>query len=212
MKMIDIYENDFFQNCKFTLKEASKNDANKEDIKYMTESNFPAINFDKAKENYIKDMALHSTPLSNDALLIINGRLMFIEFKDGNMKKEIFDVRRKIFESLLIFLDIINETIKYSRNNISYILVYNEEVNEKYIKEIIEERKMEVSKRLGKNEVLESSAFNFISKTISNYANYQMDIFGLEKQFKKLYFKDVYTYNKEEFENFLAQETAATVS
>ena len=208
MKMIDIYEHDFFHNCRCTLKEASKNDAKKDDIKYMTESKLPAINFDKAKDNYIKDMELSSTPLSNDALLIINGRLMFIEFKDGHMDKEIYDVRRKIFESLLIVLDILDKTIKYSRDNISYILVYNEQVNEEYINKIIETRKKEEAKKLGKNEVLESSAFNLLSKTISNYANYQMDIFGLEKHFKKLYFKDVHTYSKEEFEKFLTQETA----
>lgn len=210
--MIDIYEHAFFQNCKCTLKETSKNDAKKDDIKYMTESTLPAINFDKAKENYIKDMKLSSTPLSNDALLLINGELIFIEFKDGYMKNEIYKVKRKIFESLLIVLDVFDKTIKYSRDHISYILVYNEQVNEKYINSIIEDRKMEDAKKLEKNEVLESTAFNLLSKTISNYANYHMDIFGLEKQFKKLYFKDVHTYSKEEFENFLAQETTAVGS
>ena len=49
------------------------------------------------------------------------------------MKNEIHGVRRKIFESLLLFCDITDTTISFSRKHVSYMLVYNQERSKQYI-------------------------------------------------------------------------------
>lgn len=106
--MINIEEFKYLFDCKSKLKETSLNDSGN---KYMSESTIDVINFDKVKGKYIGDIKVEMTPSSNDALLVLADELIFIEFKDGNMKDEIHNVRRKNFESLLILLDIINKTI-----------------------------------------------------------------------------------------------------
>lgn len=54
--------------------------------------------------------------------------MIFIEFKNGIISQTVnYELRLKIYESLLILLDIINENISFSRKKISYILVYNED-------------------------------------------------------------------------------------
>ena len=47
----------------------------------------------------------------------------FIEFKNGSIESE--NIRNKINESLHIFNDTINENLKYDREHVDYILVYN---------------------------------------------------------------------------------------
>lgn len=181
-----------------TLKETSKNDANKKNILYMVESEFPVIDFDKVKERYVSNLNLMDTPKSNDALLEFNEKLYFIEFKDGNIKSEIYGVRRKIYESLLIFCDIVGKNISFTRKNINYILVYNKEKSKEYIKEIMEKRKRE-SSTLSKKEMNESLAFDRFIDIMGDLSKKKIDIFGLEKQFKNIYFQEVYTYDKQEF-------------
>lgn len=75
----------------------------------MTNSEIQVINFDKVKESYISEMKLPNTPCSNDALYIgKDEKIFFVEFKNGVMKKEkIFNVYYKIYDSLLIFNDIV---------------------------------------------------------------------------------------------------------
>ncbi len=186
--MIDIQEYDIFIKNKSTLKETSKDDADKKDIKYMTSSEFEVIDFDGVKDDYIKTLKLEDTPKSNDALYIKDTGLYFIEFKNGNMKKEIHKVRRKIFDSLLIFTDIINKGISYTRENINYILVYNKDY------------RPNPTGKLDKDEVQESKELDKLAGFIIKHGRLESDPFELKKQFERLYFKKVYTWTAEEFE------------
>ena len=204
--MIKLQDYEEFQEFT-TLKETSKNDADKKDVLYMVDSEFPVIDFDKVKERYISNLSLMDTPKSNDALLQLDGKLYFIEFKDGNIKSEIYGIRRKIYESLLIFCDIVGKNISFTRENMNYILVYNKENSKKYIQEMIDKRKKE-SSTLSKKEMNESLAFEQFRDIMGDLSKKKIDIFGLEKQFKNMYFHEVYTYDKREFiEEFVSKLT-----
>lgn len=98
---------------------------------YMTNSEIQVINFDKVKESYIREMNLSNIPCSNDALYIgKDKKLFFVEFKNGVIKKsDIFNIYNKIYDSLLIFNDIIGENISFCRQHLYFILVYNERKN-----------------------------------------------------------------------------------
>lgn len=185
-----------FKENKSSLKETSK-DSDSSNPECMTNSEIEVINFDKVKESYIKDMKLSYTPCSNDALYIDkNGELYFIEFKNGIIKPHtIFNVYNKIYDSLLIFNDIVGKNISFCREHVNFILVYNEGKNlsgnydneNKNSFKDCEIKNQDSSKaRIGKY---------FYSKAKKKYIR-----FGLER-FEKLYFHEVFTYTEQEFED-----------
>lgn len=176
-----------FKDCMTTFKETSYDKDGKEPG-YMTNSEIQVINFDKVKDCYIKDMSLSSIPCPNDALYIgKNNKIFFVEFKNGDLeknKKMIFNVYNKIYDSLLIFNDIVQRNISFCRENLYFILVYNESKN------CSEEREV----------TQEDSPKAMISKRIHSKAKKKFVRFGLDK-FEKIYFKEVFTYTESEFEN-----------
>lgn len=176
-----------FKDNMTTFKETSYDKDGKEP-RYMTNSEIQVINFDKVKNWYIKDMFLSSTPCSNDALYIgKDNKIFFVEFKNGALeknKKMIFNVYNKIYDSLLIFNDIVHQNISFCRENLYFILVYNESKNS------YEECETKQ----------EDSPKAMISKLIHNKAKKKFVRFGLDK-FEKIYFKEVFTYTESEFEN-----------
>lgn len=178
-----------FKDNMSSFKETS-HDTDSEVPGYMTDSEIQVINFDKVKESYIKNMSLSNTPCSNDALYIGSKKLCFVEFKNGVMNRnKVFNVYNKIYDSLLIFNDIIKENISFCRNNLYFILVYNEGKNP-----------------YEKNETKqEDSSKAIISKYVHNKAKKKFVRFGLDK-FEKIYFKAVFTYTESEFENIFLTE------
>lgn len=176
-----------FKDCMTTFKETSYDKDGKEPG-YMTNSEIQVINFDKVKNCYVKDMSLSSIPCSNDALYIgKNNKIFFVEFKNGDLeknKKMVFNVYNKIYDSLLIFNDIVHQNISFCRENLYFILVYNESKNSS------EERETKQ----------EDSPKAKISKSIHNKAKKKFVRFGFDK-FEKIYFKEVFTYTESEFEN-----------
>ena len=176
-----------FKDNMTTFKETSYDKDGKEP-RYMTNSEIQVINFDKVKNWYIKDMFLSSTPCSNDALYIgKDNKIFFVEFKNGALeknKKMIFNVYNKIYDSLLIFNDIVHQNISFCRENLYFILVYNESKNS------YEECETKQ----------EDSPKAMISKLIHNKAKKKFVRFGLDN-FEKIYFKEVFTYTESEFEN-----------
>lgn len=192
MKNKDILGLPIFCNHETTLKNTSYNDAAH---RYMTESLLPVVDFDDVKTEYVRMYSCSPTPQSNDALAIIDGELYFIEFKDGNMRREIHGVKRKIFESLLLFCDIINATISFTRKRVNYILVYNKQKSEAYIKYLLE-----------REEVQETPSLDSLMDDLGKLAHHNIDYFGLRQQFQNIYFKEVYTYKKEDFNEWLGQK------
>lgn len=187
--MLDLSNYPIFENNKKTLKETSKDDpAGGEKIEYMTESEYPVISFDDVKNNYVKELGLSEIPRSNDALLALpDGSLVFVEFKNGYLdKKDQHDIRKKIFDSMLIFTDIVGEGISKTRKEMDYVLVYNQTKNP-------------CETPNPKTAVAESSARDTIAKKLASLGNTSYAKFGLDI-FKNYCFRDVYTYTTQDFE------------
>lgn len=176
MEIEKIVMPEWLKNYETTLKETSKSEPVSGDVSYMTESLIKAIQFDQVVHNYIREFHLRTIPASNDALLEQRGEYYFIEFKSGSLKdrKKIADVKRKIFESLLIFGDLFEKTISFSRKHMTYVLVYEPEKNQQ--------------------------ALTGIMQAVGGLAKRPADIFGLRGQFCGVYFKDVYTLSGKELD------------
>ncbi len=171
--MIDINSIDEFRKAYCSLKECSK-DKHDSQVLYMTESEMRVVNFDQVKDHYISRLSVSETPKSSDALYQNSeGKLFFIEFKNGKIdRKDEFGLKLKIYDSLLIFLDIIKNFVDFTRKELSFILVYDEEKNPK---------------------------MDSFPKLLFKRAKGEIIRFGLER-FKRLYFYEVYTVTKSEFE------------
>jgi len=141
---VDIYQT-LLKNFSSTLKEASYDSINKE---YMTENEAKVVNLDI----YAKNISENITPRSCDALFFYEAKQKWylIEFKNGilfyecmkckgcikcekcpkckTMEKK-YEIKEKIFESLLLLTKELNETIDFFQKNMTFILVYNKSKN-----------------------------------------------------------------------------------
>lgn len=163
-----------FNNCLTTLKQTSKTAK-----VYMVESKIKAVDFDKVKENYCSLCSCpDNMPKSVDAVIENKDRIVFIEFKSGKLNKELGNLKHKIKDSLLIFCDITNKNISFTRENVDFILVFDKEKNKDSFRDISD---------------------HFIEKS----ANKNI-YFGLHA-FKSLYFKNVYTFDVEEFLGYIKE-------
>lgn len=186
MTNINIF--DIFKNSTSTIRQISKDDSNNE---YMTDCNLMAINFDKVSKKYCKNLSLFSVE-SNDALFALkNGKCTtFIEFKNGYIDKTTqYKLVKKIYDSMLVFMDVTKTNISETRDFLNYILVYNENKNADN----------------PKTEYHESESRDFIDKTILEYGKEVHIKYGLDF-FKGYCFKEVNTYTKKEFENLFVSK------
>ena len=97
---------------------------------------------------------------------------------------------------MLIMNDITKVSISYSRHNMIYILVYNNEVNLKTKDEQL------LAKQNDKKAVSSSYEYKAIVKQFSKYSKEEYVCFGLNI-FKNYIFKDVHTYDKDEFNQYI---------
>lgn len=102
----------------------------------------------------------------------------------GKLKGKTDELKRKISDSLLIFSDITEKPLSYIRDNINYILVYNEKKN---------------SNLPNENQMNPSVNRTQIGNIVTKLANRKFIKFGLGF-YEKLFFNEVFTYTKEEFE------------
>lgn len=179
------------------LKDTSKDKHEPNNSTYMTESNKTAVNFDAVKDDYVKKMRLSEMLASCDALFEDGeGAIIFTEFKNGALKKnKQSDLRKKIYDSVLIFMDITLMNLREMRQKAKYILVYNETAN----KENKDDAEL-IKKQT--NEVQPSGEFDLIAKTFSKWGKKEYVCFGLKK-FQNYCFKEVHTYTEKEFESYM---------
>ncbi|MDO5383174.1 MAG: hypothetical protein Q4F06_10735 [Eubacteriales bacterium] len=171
----------------------------------MINSHLLVCSFDKVKEWYVSEKVPYSNPnpKSNDALYFGEHESFFIEFKNGRITDAVnYEINKKIYDSLFILFDLEYtdkngrnvSSISYTRTNMTYILVYNEELyaqnNPTKQTEIGIKRQTEKSK---------SRHRDALYKTVRGLANKEFILFGLD-QFKNYLFKNVYTYTEKEFE------------
>lgn len=182
--------------------------------KYMVHSQLTVCDFDKVKDWYISNKIpfVRPTPKSNDALYFGEQECYFIEFKNGTIDGKLnFEINKKIYDSLFILFDLqytdkngeLVNSISYTRKNMNYILVYNEEkysedretMQTKEGKKRQKERRQEGASKSGHRDKL--------YKAIGRLAKDDFILFGLD-QFENYFFKNVYTYTEKEFEqNFV---------
>lgn len=122
--MIELADYAIFQAHKNSLHELSKDDSDYNNIVYMTDSKIAAVDFDAVKREYANELGLsEEVAASADALLDAADGIAFIEFKNGKVNNR--NVKDKVRDSLLIFCDIVQKELSYTRENVDFILVYN---------------------------------------------------------------------------------------
>ena len=172
---------------------------------YMTESTLPCFDFDGIKEWYIKEKIpnVKPSPASNDALLIGENGMVFIEFKNGKIDNaENNRIIQKIYDSLLILFDRavdmgwfredFQADISYTRNHMEYVLVYNEE---KYASRF---PTAQTKKGMERQKLQASVCRDKINKYVRRRGNRALVKFGLDR-FRGYVFKEVYTLTESEF-------------
>lgn len=190
-----------------TLKDTSYDEDNNV---YMVDCELEVCSFDDVKEWYVKNRIplAKPNPKSNDALFFDKEEGFFIEFKNGKINNAVnFELNKKIYDSLLMLFDLgyvdSNErevdSISYTRENMNYILVYNEE---KYL-QVGATRQTKEGFDRQKVEVTASKHRDLLFSTVKKLANDELIKFGLD-QFRNYLFKNVHTYTVKEFEeNFI---------
>ena len=129
-----------FLNAESTIRNVSYDDCNDE---YMCDSQMKIYDFDMIKDWYAGNLNNSETGnniKSNDALYCDGNRFTFIEFKNGKIDRSTrIGLRIKALDSVIILCDSKTEASKlvpnfvgnasYTRENVDYILVYNESKN-----------------------------------------------------------------------------------
>lgn len=194
-KMRNLIKYPLFSTHRTTLKKASCDDGSGVK-KYMTNSLLEVVDFDKIKNDYLKECKLAEKPESNDALLEDDkGNYVFVEFKNGFIgKKIVFELQKKIYDSVFMFSGVTSLGIPVLRESLNYILVYNDKANCGNEDKVLQEK--------CKYIVSSSPSFDRIGKTTAKWANKEYVCFGLSF-FKGFCFKEVHTYTQGEFKRYL---------
>ena len=157
-----------------TLKKTSEDDS-KTPCVYLTKCKTSVINFDEVKKVYLKNRGLlEGDSMSVDALYKLpSDVLCMVEFKNGDFTSA--EIIEKAMSSVLIFNDITNTNIKFTRENMVFVLVYNSAVKKVNHRQLVANRKANLSKK-------------------------KYSFFGLE-HLNGLCFKDVEEIDKSEFDS-----------
>ena len=190
--MVNLNKYTIFTDHIKSLKEISADDADQNNIVYMTESSLKAVDFDAVKDAYQHNLKLEGEHArSVDAVITTDNSIVFIEFKNGDMKNQKAPVKEKLRDSLLIFGGITGTDINFDRENVDFVLVYNEDKNP-------------LPNQFTKGMVQSSPSLTFIAKHIAQRGKEEFVLFDLDR-FKHLYFREVHTYTVTEFENYLTK-------
>ena len=173
---------------KESLRETSKDDRDPNDIQYMTSSETEVVNFDLVKRRYVNGLGLSEDAITSvDAIVPLEDRILFVEFKNGRVNNR--NIKDKARDSLLVFLGIIGGDITFSRSNIDFVVVYNLEKNP-------------LPKQAEKGQLQETPSRVYIADRFMGKAKKEFICFDLER-YEKLYFRNIHTYSKEGFEEYL---------
>lgn len=177
--MKEILNQELFNKNIRSLKDISLDKSNDQ---YMVKLPNKAIDFDNFKKDYCRKINSHQNNTSSaDALFYHQDKLLMVEFKNGQLAKMRHSdlemmLKNKMLHSLLMFCDVTGTTISFTRKNLVFILVYNEE----------------------KNKIFK----NKIRKHISSKAKTHIVRFGLDK-FPEFFYNDVQTLTAEQFVSYI---------
>ena len=165
-----------------TVKNISYDSGNTE---FMVNCREQIINFDKVTNSYLESINHGIDSISScDGLVFTDDLWIFIEFKNGKISNtgKHYKVKKKVPHSLNIFCDILGINISTTREKMIFILVYNKDKNK-------------ISDSECQNN---SNSKDFIIGHVFDKANKDPIGFGLHK-YKGVYFKEVHTFNVDEF-------------
>ncbi len=170
-----------------TLQSLSRDNSHEE---FLTDSTILAIGFDKVKKEYTDPLRLTETPCSVDALCLFeNDSLVFVEFKNGRLNSmEVFGLRKKVYDSLLIFQDISGINLTTLRSKATLVLVFRKDLNP--------------AEGDDRQSLPMAPSRDKIVSRLFELADKELIRFDLER-FKSYCFKDVHTYSPEEFDTYL---------
>lgn len=123
MKYTDYHD---IKTHKKSLRDCSYDSAHNES---MSQSDLVVIDFDAVKTSYLSQMGYSEEKAhSVDSLAYKkDGSACFIEFKNGDVKKEKTKINLKIRDSVLMLCDICRCRVSDTRKDVEFVLVYNEE-------------------------------------------------------------------------------------
>ena len=176
-------ELDIFKNNKKSLCEVSKDNSDKDKPVYMVGIEDIVIDFDAVKTGFCRKFNRSDEVFKSvDALFYseIKNKLIFVEFKNGNVKY----VKEKLKDSLLVFSNIVDVDLKFCRENLEYIVVYNYEKNKEYVeqekvKDRNKDRKEEQNKSQYLSEEYSEEYIEGFAKLVRKLAKDEIILWGL---------------------------------
>ncbi len=165
-----------FRNNKKSLQYTSR-DTDKDPVQFMTLDTRKVIDFDSVKTSVISKgfNERDNVARSADALFSTDKGIYIVEFKNGDFSS--IEISQKANDSILLFNYVTSKQIDYTRDNISFILVYNKEA-----KNITWETSLALHKAM-------------LGRT-------GLKAFGTDK-LKGFSYKDVFMVEKRDFDDFL---------
>ncbi|MDR1923478.1 MAG: hypothetical protein LBQ66_03800 [Planctomycetaceae bacterium] len=151
-----------------TFAKVSEDKANK---CVMIDRHLDVVDFDTYKERVASKFVPLMLPKSCDALWYADGLFYLIEFKNGTVNGR--ELWTKVFDSLLLLTEALDSTIEYTRENLVFVLVCQDDVYRSIIRDWISQRTRGTKDR----------------ESLGN----------LKRGLEKIYFKEVLVCNPTEF-------------
>ena len=198
-------EIDIFINNKKSLLEVSLDDSDEKNPVNMVDidrdiSKDIVIDFDDVKTDFCRKFHKSNEVFkSADALFYseVKNKFIFVEFKNGKVK----DVKTKLKDSLLVFSNIIDINLKFCREYLEYIVVYNYEKNKKYVEQEKEKYRKEEQ---NKSQSLSREYIEGFVKPLFRLAKDKIILWDL-KLMKDICVSNVHTYTVDEFVKYYSK-------
>ena len=194
--MLQLKRYPLFKDNMDVLKNLSVDNSSPHEKRYVTDSQLPAVNFDRVKDVYTRQLHIsNECACSVDALLNIHGTPTFVEFKNGIVQNEQGNIKNKVRDSLLILCDVTGKHISYTRNSMDFILVYNAVRNP-----MTPNEESLAHEACGLQKP--SGSLEYICQQISRLSKQEFVRFNM-KPLRGMYFKEVHTFTIDQFHEFL---------
>ena len=119
----DYTNRSWIRECRDSLKNTSWDQENRE---YMLASELNVISFDEMKEAYLKNLGMNEDMANSaDAMTFDDDYTYLIEFKNGEDIDNV-QIENKVKDSVTILCDEWNRTVSNTREDVIFVLVYNE--------------------------------------------------------------------------------------
>jgi len=209
--------NDLLNSFSSTLHETSKDDFGGT----MIDCQMQVVCFDSFKDSISNGW--NGRPKSCDALYRYDADMWFlIEFKNGSIEFEnkksedvdkklfrpnaqvFYGIIRKLFESLFLLTDLLGQTIEFTRKNLIFILVYNEEKNKNLENSWYQVVKNHITMLGHRNDILQMYNLSEILPDNPDNSDKSFNV----SYFDKLYVKKAYVCSSRSFEEEFVKKYA----